>query len=141
VGSGIQFALENAGAFNANPTGGNKPLTMPGPSTLELLLYGDPAAGTLTAYYRVDSTSVETLVRIGTLTTADHPSIANFFAANAKAGVLATNAGSISSASRAMTRRSAPSICRSRFASVFPTSPVGHPARVRCRRHPHRTRP
>jgi glucose/arabinose dehydrogenase len=90
-GAGVQLALESGGVFQANPAGQNKPLAMPGPANLELLLYGDPAAGTLTAFYRTEADGA--LVEVGTLSAQDHPAIAAFFIPNAKAGLLATNAG------------------------------------------------
>ncbi len=96
---GLQFAVETGGTFVANPTNRNPSLALPGPGNIELFLDGDPAAKTLTAYYRVDSADPAPVTKIGTVDAATYPALAGFFKSGLPGGLLATNAGTVNSLS------------------------------------------
>ena len=89
--TGLVFAVETDGTYVANPSITPVDITLPGPTNLDLFLVLDPAAGTITAQYRVDSSDEAAIVTIGTVNAADFPGISDFFQVGAAAGVLTTN--------------------------------------------------
>ena len=85
---GIQFASESGGSFNPDPTSANPGLALPGPSDIDLFLEGNPAGGTISAFYRVNSTNPADVIWIGTV-----PVAPSFFVNGSPVGVLTSRAG------------------------------------------------
>ncbi|WP_164689332.1 malectin domain-containing carbohydrate-binding protein [Herpetosiphon llansteffanensis] len=83
--TGLQFAMEVAGNLQINPTNNNPSMVLPGASNIDLRLDGNPAAQTMTAYYK---TTGNTWIAIGTINVPLW-----FFNTGTPTGILATNHG------------------------------------------------
>ena len=90
--TGLVFGLETGGTFTANPTGPPVAIPLPGPTTIDLKLTLDKAAGRVTAAYRLNSTTAtDAYTAIGSVTTTSFPGLAALFKVGAGAGIAATN--------------------------------------------------
>jgi glucose/arabinose dehydrogenase len=94
--TGIVFASEFDGAYGLVPGVSPVEFPMPGPGFVELFLDLDPAAGTITAAYRVDSTAPVDRIVIGSIALEDEPRLAGLFINGLGTGVRGTNTTSSS---------------------------------------------
>ncbi|MEQ8767381.1 MAG: choice-of-anchor D domain-containing protein [Planctomycetota bacterium] len=91
--TGLIFAAELDGVYDELLPGSPVPLNLPGPSRLDLFLTVDPAQGTVTARYRVDSDDPTATVLIGTIDLTSHPELDRLLTSGLGVGVMATRRG------------------------------------------------
>jgi N-acetylneuraminic acid mutarotase len=89
--TGLLFAAEFNGSYGPVPSAPPVSLPLPGPGFVELFLDVDPAAGTIEAAYRVDSSDPADRIVIGAISAATHAQLANLFVNGLGAGVAGTN--------------------------------------------------